>query len=105
MAKFGYMYLNGGRWKGIQVVPEDWVRQSFEPRVHAWGRTEYGYQWWIQRDRIGGREVEWVSARGYGEQYIALFPSLDLVVVITAGNETSPGGAQEAILTIAQAAL
>ncbi len=105
MAKFGFMYLNGGRWNGVQVVPEEWVRESFVPRIHAWGSTEYGYQWWIQRDRLGGREVEWFSARGYGEQYIALFPSLDLVVVMTAGNETSPGGVEEAILTIAQAAL
>jgi CubicO group peptidase (beta-lactamase class C family) len=105
MAKFGYMYLNGGRWKGVQVVPEEWVRESFVPRVHSWGSTEYGYQWWIQRDQLGGREVEWFSARGYGDQYIALFPSLDLVVVITSGNENLPGGVQEAIMTIAQAAL
>ena len=25
MAKFGYIYLNGGRWKGEQIVPEAWV--------------------------------------------------------------------------------
>ena len=105
MAKFGYMYLNKGRWKGVQVVPEEWVRESFVPRIHAWGRTQYGYQWWIQRDHVAGTQVEWFSARGYGEQYIALFPSLDLVVVITAGNEGSAGGVQEVILTIARAAL
>jgi CubicO group peptidase (beta-lactamase class C family) len=105
MAKFGFMYLNDGRWKGVQVVPEEWVRESFIPRIHVRGSTEYGYQWWIQRDRLAGREIKWFSARGYGEQYIALFPSLELVVVITAGNESSAGGVQEVILTVAQASL
>jgi CubicO group peptidase (beta-lactamase class C family) len=105
MAKFGHMFLNDGRWNDVQVVPGEWVRESFVPRIHAWGSTDYGYQWWIQRDRLVGRDVQWFSARGYGEQYIALFPSLDLVVVITAGNEASWGGVLEAILAIAGAAL
>jgi CubicO group peptidase (beta-lactamase class C family) len=104
MAKFGYMYLSNGRWKGVQVVPQEWVRESFVPRIHVRGSTEYGYQWWIQRERLGGMEIQWFSARGYGEQYIALFPALDLVVVITAGNEASAGGVQEVILAIARAA-
>jgi len=105
MAKFGQVYLDGGRWKGVQVVPEDWVRKSFVPRIDAWGRTQYGYQWWIQRDRVSGGDVEWFSARGHGEQYIAVFPALDMVVVFTSGNESSWGGVEEAILTIVQAAL
>jgi CubicO group peptidase (beta-lactamase class C family) len=105
MAKFGQMYLDGGRWKGQQVVPEDWVRESFVPRIDSsWG-TRYGYQWWIQEDRILGRDVEWISARGYGEQYIALFPSLEMMVVVTCGNETSWAGVIEAILAMAEAAL
>ena len=49
LAKFGYLYLNGGRWDGGQVVPADYVRASTQPQskpppsVPADG---YGYQWW-----------------------------------------------------------
>jgi CubicO group peptidase (beta-lactamase class C family) len=28
MARFGVLYLNGGRWQGNQIIPEDWVTKS-----------------------------------------------------------------------------
>jgi CubicO group peptidase (beta-lactamase class C family) len=31
LAKFGYLYLNGGRWDTTQVVPADYVRASTHP--------------------------------------------------------------------------
>src|SRR5436190_10646554 len=32
MAKIGYLYLNGGRWQGKQIVSEAWVKESIENR-------------------------------------------------------------------------
>jgi len=105
MAKFGYIYLNGGRWKGEQIVPEAWVAESLTPRIGAWGEARYGYQWWIQQDRVSGIDLQWFSARGYGGQFIAVFPSLDMVVVLTCGNEQTPAQEEDVILAIAGAAL
>jgi CubicO group peptidase (beta-lactamase class C family) len=105
MAKFGYLYLNGGRWNDAQVLPEEWVAQSFVPRSAAGGNSRYGYQWWIHTDRVSGQEIDWFAAKGYGDQFIALFPTLDMLVVITCGNENSPSRLEEAVLTIAKAAL
>ena len=105
MAKFGYVYLTGGRWKGVQVVPAEWVRESFVPRITAWWDSQYGYYWWIHSDQVSGREINWFAARGYGDQFICLFPSLDMVVVITCGNEAVASRVEEAIMTIVEAAL
>jgi len=69
MAKFGYLYLEGGVWEGKQVVPADWVEASVS-------LPHYGYQWW--RLANGG-----YAALGYGGQRIAVVPDLELVVVIT----------------------
>ncbi len=69
MAKFGYLYLEGGAWNGQQIVPADWVEASVAD-------PHYGYQWW--RLSNGG-----YAALGYGGQRIVVMPGLEMVVVIT----------------------
>ena len=80
MLAFGHLYLNSGRVAGRQIVSEEFVKDSFEPRGRSRisGR-EYGYGWWIRE--VAGRQAFY--AWGFGGQYIYLIPSLDLVVVST----------------------
>jgi CubicO group peptidase (beta-lactamase class C family) len=73
MARFGYLYVNGGHWDGEQIVSERWVRDSIT--AHTPG---YGYQWWL-RDVNG---VFCFSAVGQGGQHIFCVPQHDLVVVV-----------------------
>jgi len=87
MLAFGEMYLEGGRYGGRQIVPEEWVRLSTTPRVES-GREHgryYGYGWWIRQ--MAGFRVPY--AWGYGGQFIALAPELDLVVATT--SDSTPG--------------
>jgi CubicO group peptidase (beta-lactamase class C family) len=82
LAKLGYLYLNGGRWDGVQVIPADYVRassrrQSVPPP--AAGVDGYGYQWWVTTEHGHPSFV----AVGYGGQFVQVVPDLDLVVVIT----------------------
>ena len=82
LAKFGYLYLNGGRWNGTQVVPADYVRASTQPhtelpRLGPGGG--YGSQWWTRRV---GQHASFVAAGIWGQR-ILVIPDLDLVVVIT----------------------
>lgn len=92
MLAFGELYLNEGRVRGRQVVPERWVKTSCDGR----GRSrfnpdqEYGYGWWIREfaPPPGPTDdalplYESCFAWGYGGQYIFVFQSLDLVVVTT----------------------
>jgi CubicO group peptidase (beta-lactamase class C family) len=94
MAKFGYLYLNGGQWDGQQVVPADWVATSTHEHIRAggqWLSDGYGYQWWI--DQAG-----YYMALGYGGQYIVVVPDRDLVVVFTSGLPTQDFFAPETLL-------
>jgi CubicO group peptidase (beta-lactamase class C family) len=79
LAKFGYLYLNGGRWDGTQVVPADYVAASTRPQSEPGGPGDYGYQWWVTNETGPGS----FRAQGYGGQLIQVIPNLDLVVVVT----------------------
>jgi CubicO group peptidase (beta-lactamase class C family) len=82
LAKVGYLYLNGGRWDGRQVIPADYVAASTQP--HSTPPPDgpgesYGYQWWVTSQ---ARHPSFLAV-GYGGQLLQVVPDLDLVVVIT----------------------
>lgn len=99
VAKFGSLYLNGGRWNGRQVLPAEWVNESTRRRIAVtdslseYGEHGYGYLWWHDRFRTPDGALEVHSAVGNGEQRIFVVPSLDLVVVHVAGRYNDPDAA------------
>jgi len=79
MAKFGFLYLNKGRWDDDQLISENWVETSTKDHeTNIYGRYSYGYQWYITF--VGGHPA--FLASGFGGQIIGIVPSLDLVVVL-----------------------
>lgn len=80
LLRFGETYRMGGRYGGAQVVPEAWVRASWEPRE----RGGYGYGWWIKEAR--GHRVYF--AWGYGGQMLFVVPGLGLTVVMLSDPTT-----------------
>lgn len=84
MAKIGYLYLNGGRWNGKQIVSEDWIRASIEQRAPD---RSYGYQWWLGGLNVGGHQFPAYGAQGRGGQIIIVFPELQMVAVFTGWND------------------
>ncbi|MCP4896630.1 MAG: serine hydrolase [bacterium] len=90
MARFGLLYLRGGRWGTRQVVPAEWVEASLHQHVELTGRDfdrGYGYLWWILKDDSNSKaqDKRIFAAQGFMGQYIFLVPGRDLVVVVTAG--------------------
>jgi len=98
MAKLGFLYLHNGNWDGEQLVPADWVELSLTPQGEAYyPPTEkiekiewYGYLWWTWKSDwfFGYRAFE---ARGYGGQWVTVFPELDMILVTTANLNVEPG--------------
>ena len=79
MAKFGFLYLNKGRWDDDQLISENWVETSTKDHeTNIYGRYSYGYQWYITY--VGGHPA--FLASGFGGQIIGIVPSLGLVVVL-----------------------
>jgi CubicO group peptidase (beta-lactamase class C family) len=85
MAKLGQLMLNHGQWGGRQVVSAAYVYAAITPQINGQGLFFYGYQFWLGRSFIGGREIDWAAAVGLGGQRIIIVPALDLVTVVTAG--------------------
>lgn len=79
-ARFGQLYLDGGRWNGREVIPASWVKAS----TMAYSSTDrgsmgYGYLWWTLNPDVFGPGA--ALASGYGGQAIAIVPMKHLVVV------------------------
>jgi len=88
MARFGYLWLRGGKWGDKQVVPADYVKAAVAPSANG---PDYGYLWWLNRSgkNYPGLPANVYGARGAGSNTILISPDHDLVVVWRwhAGNE------------------
>jgi CubicO group peptidase (beta-lactamase class C family) len=86
MAKFGLLYLNRGKWKGQQIISEDWIEQSVKSYISPWYETYYGYLWWKNPFLLpNGQRIEAYAAEGFGGQLIFVLPTYKMVVVFTSG--------------------
>jgi CubicO group peptidase (beta-lactamase class C family) len=86
MAKFGYLFLNNGKWKETRIIPEEWIRISTQKHFQVNSNAGYGYLWWMRSFFVGPLVVESYYAAGNGGQYIFVLPSMDMVIVFTGGN-------------------
>ena len=96
MAKFGLLYLNNGRWNGKQIVPANWIKESFEKHSVVQG-VDYGYLWWLKYLDADGVRYYGKAAQGNGGQKIYIWQQLNMVTVITGGNYNSQSPSDELI--------
>lgn len=92
-AKLGQLYLDGGVWNGVRVVPAAWVQRS-QQRVNRMGTDGYGYLWWKRSFLLASGSVDSYFTNGNGGNYVFVIPSLDLVVAFTGSNYNSVLGDQ-----------
>jgi CubicO group peptidase (beta-lactamase class C family) len=82
MARFGYLFLRNGTWKGRSIVSEKWIQMARTPGP---ANGEYGYMNWFLNP---GRKVlpavpeSSVTFRGNGQNIIYVDWQNDLVVVV-----------------------
>jgi CubicO group peptidase (beta-lactamase class C family) len=108
LAKITRLYLQGGRFDGMQVIPRSWIDDSLTPAflTKKNDREGYGYLWWSQPYTHKNTEHMAYFGKGFGGQRPILLPELDMVIVLTGWN-ILPGQpflyAEEAITRITAA--
>jgi len=96
--KIARLYLDSGRWEGVQLIPEGWLSRSTLPEW-APERPPYWNHWGRSTIFLDGLPVTQYSGGGFGGQAIFGYPDLDLVVAFTAGNYSTPSVIYDDILT------
>ena len=106
LARFGSLYLHGGKLDGRQIVPAGWVATSMErhvPTNGSWSgpaKYGYGYQWWVGTP--GGYEV--AVAVGNGNQRVFVAQKERVVVTVLAGEYNKFDGHSERLFAAVMAA-
>ncbi|WP_370677268.1 serine hydrolase domain-containing protein [Pleomorphomonas sp. PLEO] len=91
LARFGQLFLNGGRWGERQVVPASWVKEATTAYSHTdHGSMGYGYLWWTLNPDVFGPGA--ALASGFGGQEIAVIPAKHMVVVKVVDRTETKGG-------------
>jgi CubicO group peptidase (beta-lactamase class C family) len=94
LARIGQMIGAKGQWEGRTVVPADWLEASFRPAAMVDDARRYGYHWNHGEMALSGTTgvyaAKWRGAYGLGGQRLFVFPELEFVLAVTAGNYTAP---------------
>ena len=84
IAKFGWLFLQDGKWRGKQIISEKWVKEA--PTIHMTtkgrGRS-YGFNWMTGSRTINGKRFDYIASFGYGGQTLYIVPEYDLIIVFT----------------------
>ena len=87
VAKFGQLYLQKGKWRGKQLVPESWVQQATSKQVpnDQEGHSKIGIDW-VQGYGFKFWRCTHTAFRGDGAngQLCVVIPEKDVVIAITA---------------------
>lgn len=83
MLRIAQLVRDEGRFEGTQVIPQDWIIASTQPRARSpWSGLSYGYGWFLSPSG-------YALARGYGGQIIAAHAGRNLAIAITS-DPTQP---------------
>lgn len=90
MLKFGQLFLAQGNWEGQQLLSREIVQEALKPALPASApaQADYGWHWWaseITGETGTGKtaSLPYFYALGFGGQYIAVVPDLEVTAVVT----------------------
>jgi CubicO group peptidase (beta-lactamase class C family) len=82
LARFGLLYLNGGKWNGARLVSQEWIDFVRTPAPASSVRGhDYGGQWWLVPDDRDDVPHDAYSTAGNRGQFVIVVPTHDTVIV------------------------
>lgn len=97
LSKIGQLYLNGGKFNGKQLLPENWPEYTWamSKTYKKTDKTKIGMsfqmpgrQWWLNRDRKNEDQAKFPNAPkdtffgiGHWGQYLMVIPSKNIVAI------------------------
>ena len=87
MMKWGLLVHQQGKFNGEQLIPADYIEQATSALCAPSETNSYGFFFWRHVIEVGETQIECVTCRGAGGQFIFLFPKLDIITVITSHNK------------------
>ncbi len=90
MARFGLLFVRDGEWRGVQLLPADWIERSTQPYSDAGGAFDYGYMWWVGKPSFWGGQNIYAALGGSG-QAIFVLPDLEIVIIHKVDYDTWRG--------------
>jgi CubicO group peptidase (beta-lactamase class C family) len=109
LARFGWLFLNRGRWQTAQLISQSWVDAASGVQVaastpaHTNGSTGpgvYGYNWWVNGTLPGGMRrwpdapADTFAALGYNHNRLYVVPGWNALVVRLGTDGTQPSDAE-----------
>lgn len=85
MAKIAQLYLNHGKWDGVQVAPREWLDMMVTPHISGINTIftvdkGFGYQTWPNY------KGTYYRFEGLYGQYVFVYPEFDAFIVMQAGD-------------------
>ncbi|WP_105201677.1 serine hydrolase domain-containing protein [Pseudoalteromonas sp. T1lg10] len=82
LARFGMLYVNGGKWFGEQIISPQWLAYSTTPAPASATRGyDYGAQWWLRKADKNNGPAKAFTTRGNRGQFVVVIPEKELVIV------------------------
>ncbi len=80
LARLGYLFLRGGKWREEDLLSVDWIRLATSPSEI---RPDHGYLWWLntERETFASASEDAFFAIGAAGNVLWVEPRHDLVVV------------------------
>ena len=90
LARFGLLWLRGGKWRDRQIVSPSYVKMATAPSAHG---PDYGFLWWLntKQGQWPGSPKDAYWALGSGGNYVYIDPTHDLLVVWRWSAQSSEG--------------